>query len=65
MLDCEDKVRIRWFTRDRGQKPSKQKQARTVQISAACLATPRKFAVNEEYSPTDDSLGSCLFSVSI
>lgn len=64
MLDCKEKVCIRWFMRDRGQKPSNQKQARTVQISTACLATPRKFAVSEEYSPTDDSLGSCLFSVS-
>lgn len=40
-------------------------KAGTVQISSACLATPCKLAVNEEYSPTDDSLGSCLFSGSI
>lgn len=40
-------------------------RASTVQISTACLATPRKFAVNEEYSPTDDSVGSCLFSARI
>lgn len=50
MQDYKDKDRTqRWFKRGRRQEPSNQMQARTVQISTACLAPQHKFAVSEEY----------------